>query len=156
MTQRATLKTRLGTSLIHWGVVLGFTWYFLVNLVDLLYGFVPGFDLTLARGQGLYDAFRLLSDIFSVVVLFGIIYFMLRRFALPSRRALRFNDNILLHPGVRSGAITRDSLIVAAFILLHVGARFLGESVAVAQHGLDPFMPFATAAGATLGGLESG
>ena len=52
---------------------------------------------------------------------------------------------MLLHSSVRDGAITRDSLVVAFFILLHVGARFLGESVAVAQHGHDPFMPFATA-----------
>lgn len=154
LTQRTTLKTRLSTSLIHWGVVLGFTWYFLVNLVDLLHGFVPRFELTLARWHGLYDAFRLLSDIFSVVVLLGIIYFILRRLILPGRRALRFNDNILLHPRARSGGVTRDSLIVAAFILLHVGARFLGESVAVAEHGHDPFMPFAAAVAPLWQGLS--
>ncbi len=31
LTQRTTLKTRPLTSVIHWGVVLGFSWYFLVN-----------------------------------------------------------------------------------------------------------------------------
>ena len=90
--------------------------------------------------------FRLLSDVFSVVVLLGIVYFLLRRLLLPSRADLRFHDNILLHPQVAAGAVKIDSLIVAVFILLHVGARFLGESVAVAQAGYDGFMPFASAA----------
>ena len=75
----------------------------------------------------MYDGYRLIGDALSVVVLAGIGYFVLRRFALPNRRALQFADNILLHPRAASGAIASDSLIVAAFILLHVGARFLGE-----------------------------
>ena len=145
LTQRTTLKTRRLSSLLHWGIVLGFTWYFLVNLIDLLVGFMPRFDATLAAWGGAYDAFRLISDVVSILVLAGIVYFVSRRLVLPSRRALQFHDNILLHPRVKSGDVTRDSLIVAAFILVHVGARFLGESVSVAQHGYDAFMPFASA-----------
>ncbi|MCY4465995.1 MAG: (Fe-S)-binding protein [Chloroflexi bacterium] len=155
LTQRTTLKTRPLTSAIHWGVVLGFTYYFLINLLDLLHGFLPGFDAQLAQLGGLYDAYRLLADALSMVVLAGIVYFLLRRFALPNRHALRFHDNILLHPKAVGGAITSDSLIVAFFILLHVGARFLGESVAVAQHGADAYMPFATAAAGIWGGLNA-
>ena len=155
LSQRTTLKTRPLTSVIHWGVVLGFTYYFLINFVDLLQGFVPGFAAQLARLGGLYDAYRLLADALSVVVLAGIVYFLLRRFALPNRQDLRFHDNILLHPKAAAGAITQDSLIVAFFILLHVGARFLGESVAVAQHGADVYMPFASALAGIWGGLNA-
>ncbi|MCY3781832.1 MAG: heterodisulfide reductase-related iron-sulfur binding cluster [Chloroflexi bacterium] len=155
MTQRTTLKTRRLTSLIHWGVVLGFTWYFLVNAVDLLIGFLPQFEAQLSQSGGLHDGFRLLSDGLSVIVLFGIVYFVLRRLLLPSRAALGFHDNILLHSQAAAGAVKLDSMIVAAFILLHVGARFLGESVAVAQHGYDAYMPFATAVSALWAGLNS-
>ena len=155
LTQRTTLKTRPLTSAIHWGVVLGFTFYFLINLVDLLIGFVPDFHGQLARLGGVYDAYRLIGDALSVVVLVGIVYFVLRRFALPNRRALQFHDNILLHPRAASGGIASDSLIVAAFILLHVGARFLGESLLVAQYGADAHMPFATAAAGLWGGLNA-
>jgi len=155
LTQRTTLKTRPLTSLLHWGVVLGFTYYFLINALDLLIGFLPGFERQLRGLESVYDAYRFLGDLLSIVVLIGIIYFILRRFALPNRTALRFHDNVLLHPKVRSGGITVDSMIVAAFILLHVGARFLGESVAVAQHGDDLFMPFATAMAAIWSGLNA-
>ncbi len=148
MTQRTTLKTRPMTSVIHWGVVLGFTWYFLVNAVDLLIGFLPGFERQLQTAGAAYDGFRLLSDVFSVLVLLGIVYFLLRRLLLPNKADLQFHDNVLLHPRVAAGAVKLDSMIVAVFILLHVGARFLGESVAVAQAGYDSYMPFASAASA--------
>ncbi len=146
ITQRTTLKTRRLTSLAHWGVVLGFTWYFLVNAIDLLIGFLPDFETQLWAAGAVYDGFRLLSDLFSIIVLLGIVYFVMRRLLLPSRRALGFHDNVLLHPQVAAGAVRLDSLLVATFILIHVGARFLGESVAVAQHGADSMMPFASAA----------
>ena len=152
LSQRTTLKTRRATSLLHWGVVLGFTYYFLINLLDLLIGFVAGFEASLRGLGGIYDAYRLLGDILSAVVLVGIIYFILRRFVLPNRKALQFHPNVHLHPKVAQGAVARDSMTVAAFILLHVGARLLGESLAVAQHGADPYMPLAT----VLAGLWAG
>ncbi|MCY4146778.1 MAG: (Fe-S)-binding protein [Chloroflexi bacterium] len=155
LTQRTTLQTRPLTSVMHWGVVLGFTYYFLINIIDLLQGFVSDFDRLLARLGGIYDIYNLLADSLSVVVLAGIVYFLLRRFALPNRQALRFHDNILLHPQAASGAINHDSLIVAGFILLHVGARFLGESVALAQHGADAHMPFASAVAGVWSGLNA-
>ena len=154
ITQRTTLKTRPLTSVIHWGVVLGFTWYFLVNAIDLLAGFVAEFEARLWAADWLYDGFRLLSDVLSVVVLAGMLYFVARRFWLPNKTALTFRNNILLHPQVAAGAVTLDSMIVASFILLHVGARLLGESVAVAQGGADMFMPFASAVAALWAGLN--
>lgn len=154
-TQRTTLRTRRLTSLLHWGVVIGFSFYFLVNALDLLLGFVPGFDMRLQRLGGAYAIYRLLADVLSVIVLFGVVYFISRRLILPSRSELSFQPNIKLHPQVAAGAVTADSLIVAAFILLHVGARFFGESLVVAQAGADAYMPFATWAAGIWAGLNA-
>jgi len=142
-SQQTTLKTRRLTSLIHLGVVWGFTFYFLVNGLDVLRGFIPGFTDSLKSFGLLYDLYRLLADVLSVVVLVGVTYFILRRFFLPKKTELQFHDNVLLHPAVKAGGIQQDSLIVALFILMHVGARFLGESVIAAREP-DLFMPFAT------------
>ena len=155
VTQRTTLKTRRLTSYIHLGVVLGFTFYFLVNALDTLIGLVTGFETSLRNLGGIYDLYRLVGDVLSVVVLIGMVYLILRRFILPDQKELEFHDNILLHPKVKAGAVNRDSLIVALFILVHVGARFLGESVAVAQHGTDPYMPFATIVSGLFVGMDA-
>ncbi|MCU0476752.1 MAG: [Fe-S]-binding protein, partial [Anaerolineae bacterium] len=83
LTQRTTLKTRRVTSLFHLAVVWGFTFYFLVNALDVLWGFIPGFEGFLKQFGLLYDGYRLLADLFSVAVLVGVAYFIVRRFALP-------------------------------------------------------------------------
>jgi Fe-S oxidoreductase len=68
---------------------------------------------------------------------------MIRRFGIkPSTLTTR--DDVLLNPKARSG-IRRDSAIVGAFILIHVGARFVGESIQVAAEGGDSWQPFASA-----------
>jgi Fe-S oxidoreductase len=144
LAQPTTLKTRRVTSLFHLGVVWGFTYYFLVNLLDGLKGYIPNFLNWLQNFGIVYDLYRLVGDLLSIAVLVGVVYFILRRFVLPNKTELQYHDNVLLHPKVKAGAITRDSLIVAVFILLHVGARFLGESVRVADTGADLWMPFAT------------
>jgi Fe-S oxidoreductase/nitrate reductase gamma subunit len=149
LTQETTLKTRRLTSLFHYGVVLGFTYYFLVNALDALLGFSSAFEQWLTNldgfGATVFNLYRLIGDVLSVAVLVGVVYFILRRTVLPNRKELKYNQNVLLHPKVEQGGQFEDSMIVAFFILFHVGARFLGESVAVAQHGADFYMPFATA-----------
>ncbi len=155
LTQRRTMKTRRVTSIIHLGVVFGFTFYFLVNLVDLLIGFLPGFEARLVATGAAYAGFRLLADVLSVVVLLGVVYFVARRLLPPGKETLRFRSAVLLHPAVAAGGVQVDSMIVAAFILLHVGARFLGESVYLAQHGADSLMPFASAASVLWAGLNA-
>jgi Fe-S oxidoreductase len=155
LAQPTTLKTRRLSSLFHLGIVWGFTFYFLVNALDVIKGFVPGF-LTWLEGFGApYQLYRLVGDMLSVVVLVGVVYFLLRRFVLPNRHELVFRENVLLHPQVKAGGVTRDSLIVGIFILSHVGARFLGESVYVAGHGADLWMPFATILSPVWGGLNA-
>lgn len=149
ITQETTLKTRRVASLVHWGIVIGFTFYFLINAVDVLIGMIPGFEASLKGLEGfsatLFDGYRFLGDILSVIVLVGVVYFILRRIYLPNKKDLTYHDNVLLHPKVKEGGQFTDSMIVAGFILLHVGARFLGEAVIVAQSGQpDLFMPFAS------------
>ncbi len=152
--QATTLKTRRITSLLHLGVVWGFTFYFLVNFLDLLIGYIDTFEETLHDMAGLYDLYRLTADVLSVVVIVGVAYFIIRRFYLPNKTDLDFHDNVLLHPKVKAGRVDADSLIVAIFILIHVGARFLGEAVLVAEAGqADLWMPFASVVAPLFSGL---
>ncbi len=154
LSQRTTLKTRRIVSLFHIGVVWGFTFYFLVNVGDVLEGFFPNY-LFLEDTGILFEIYRFVADVLSVAVLVGVVYFILRRWYLPNRRQLRFHDNVLLHPRVENGAIGRDSLIVAVFILIHVGARFLGQAVRVAAGGPDLAQPFATLASPVFAGFSA-
>ncbi|MBA3870799.1 MAG: 4Fe-4S dicluster domain-containing protein [Anaerolineae bacterium] len=144
LTQQTTLKTRRVSSLFHLGIVWGFTYYFLVNGLDTFKGFIPNFLNWLENFGIIYNLYRLIGDVLSIAVLVGVVYFILRRFVLPNKKELEYHDNVLLYPKVKEGAIATDSLVVAVFILLHVGSRFLGESVYVAHYGSDLFMPFAT------------
>lgn len=158
VTQSTTLKMqrRFITSLFHLGVVWGFTFYFLVNVLDVIRGFDETFTETLASGGLLYDLYRLVADLLSVAVLVGVTYFIVRRFWLPNRKELKYHENVLLHPKVKTGSVDRDSLIVAVFILLHVGARFLGEAVHIAATGTDLSSPFATIVAPLFSGTSQG
>src|SRR5690606_13540841 len=99
--------------------------------------------------------YRLTADVLSAAVIAGVIYFIVRRWYLPTRRQLTFHDNVVLHPEVKAGAIERDSLIVAVFILIHVGARLVAEAVHVAGAGPDLAQPFATFISPLFAGLGS-
>ena len=134
-------RARLITSVLHGMVAWGFIYYLLVNVGDVLRAFVPGL-VFLGPGRA-GDLHRLLADVLSVAVLAGMLALLARRFALRAA-ALRTRDSTLLHPRARRG-ITRDSAIVGAFILLHVGGRFAGESLELALHGPDPWQPLAGA-----------
>jgi Fe-S oxidoreductase len=137
-----TFRTRLITSLFHAFVGWGFTYYLLVNVGDVLEGYLPGFRF---MGDGrLGDIYRLGADLLSGSVLLGMAYLIVRRF-LVRPASLSTRDTTLLHPKARSG-IRRDSTIVAAFIVLHVGGRFVGESLALAQEGEDVWQPLASGA----------
>ena len=138
-TQRTVLNARRVTSLFHIGIVWGFLFYILVNVGDVLEAFIPGYTF-LGPDARLY---RLAADLLSMAVIVGMIYFLVRRFLTPAP-ALKFNDKVLLNPKVTAGGIRRDSAIVGAFILGHVGGRFLGQSAGLAQTGSDPWQPFAS------------
>jgi len=147
LTLRPTWKLRLWPTLFHAFVAWGFMYYVLVNLGDVLEGFIPGFRFL---GNGILgDLYRLGADLLSVGVLVGMTALLIRRFVLKPQN-LQIRDDILLHPKVRKGKVNRDSLIVGLFILFHVGFRFLGESFKIAQEAaeagtLDAWQPFASA-----------
>ena len=104
-------------------------------------------------GEGLLgDFYRFLADLFTISVLVGMIYFLLRRFVFRDK-ALTYRDNVKLIEPVKNGGIRRDSLIVALFILFHVGFRLLGESFKIALEGADPWQPFASALAQPVGRL---
>ncbi len=149
VTQRTVLNARPLTSVLHAAIVWGFLFYLFVNLGDVLEGFLAGY--TFPGTNGLADVYRLLADVLSVAVILSMIYFLVRRFIAGDPR-LNFRPDILLHADITAGGIRRDSAIVGAFILGHVGARFLGQALAIARRGPDAFQPLASA----VGGLFSG
>ncbi len=153
-------KTRPVASIFHGMIAWGFIFYFLVNFGDIVQGYVPGKFL----GEGTVgDVYRFLGDIFSISVLVGMTWFILRRFFLPSKKDLTYHDNVKLIKNVKVNflnlTVHRDSLIVGIFILSHVGFRFLGETFTIgleqlhAGHG-DPGQPFANALSPVWAGLS--
>jgi Fe-S oxidoreductase len=141
LTQCRTFRKRPWVSFFHSLIFYGFVAYLLVNLIDALEGFVelpsllPGFVANL---------YVLAADLLSAGVLFGVVALVLRRFLLPSRRDFRFNERTLLHQDIRAQYIARDSILVSAFILFHVGSRAIGAGAKLASQGPDRFAPFAT------------
>ncbi len=140
-----TWRVRLTSSIFHAFVAWCFMFFFLVNVGDLLEGYFPIEFL----GNGLIGGvYRFVADILAVAALVGVVYFILRRFVFNAP-ALQYRDNVKLMPSVQAGRIRRDSLIVALFILAHVGFRFLGESFNIALQQAtegtgDAWQPFAS------------
>jgi len=140
-------RFRPGVSVFHALVGWGFGFYILVNVVDVLRGYIPGFEVPGRIG----DVYRLLADLSSIAVLTGMVFFLVRRFIFkPANLSAR--ETTLLSQQARFG-IQRDSLIVGGFVVFHVSARLLGESFIVAAQGYaDGWQPFAS----TVAGLWSG
>ncbi|MEJ2749015.1 MAG: [Fe-S]-binding protein, partial [Anaerolineae bacterium] len=139
-TQGRIIRHRKLSSLFHYGVAYGFIFYALVNLLDILEGMITGFHFL--EGNIIGSIYRLAADIFSVLVIVGMAYFLLRRFA-ANDPVLSVRENVKLYPKARKGGVWQDSLVVGMFILFHVGFRFTGASFAIAQRGSDSWQPFA-------------
>ena len=133
-------RFRLWPSLFHGLVAWGFIYYLLVNLGDILAGFFPNFHF-LGTGT-LGNIYRLGADLLSVLVLVGMTALIIRRFVFQPKN-LTARENVLLYPKART-SIRRDSAIVGAFILIHVGSRFLGKSFDLAAAGGDRWQPLAS------------
>ncbi len=140
LTQQTLFKTRPVIGFIHALVAWGFTLYMLVNTFDILAGYIPGFEFFPNSPIGFI--YRLFVDVFSVLIFFGVFYFLVRRFIQGDDR-LNINEPVYLSDEVRQG-VKKDSLIVGLFIMLHVGGRFVGASFHIAQQGKDAAQPFAT------------
>ncbi|HWO41691.1 MAG TPA: (Fe-S)-binding protein [Candidatus Eisenbacteria bacterium] len=143
--QQPVFKTRPVVSLLHALVFYGFVFYFLVNSVDLLEGFFP----LRARG-GAWNGFNLAADLLTAAVLIGIGGLVARRFVFRPRD-FSFPSNVPLHENARRG-IVRDSSIVSAFIIFHVGSRLLYKATELAAEGPDPFQPVGSAVAALFAG----
>ncbi len=141
LSQARTFQKRTVVSTFHAFIFYGFVFYILVNAVDAIAGYMS-FDVSSSTSPG--AIYNLLADILSFLVLVGVVALVIRRFFLPARRDFRFNAKTLVHSDVRHGYISRDSLIVSAFILFHVGSRAIGAGARLAQRGPDRFQPFAT------------
>ncbi|MFN2128391.1 MAG: (Fe-S)-binding protein [Anaerolineales bacterium] len=140
ITLKPTFNLRKSTSLFHALIAWCFLYYLVVNAVDLAEAFIPDFELIPITVVG--NLFRFGTDILSVFAMIGMTALLTRRFIFNTQD-ISFRDNILLYPGAR-GKIKRDSAIVGIFILLHVGARFFGQSFRIALIGFDPWQPFAS------------
>jgi Fe-S oxidoreductase len=140
-TQGHITRHRKLTSILHWGVAWGFLFYFIVNGIDTFEGMITGFRFFEDHPIG--NTYRFLADLFGAAVLIGVIYFILRRF-LYGDKALTIRDNVKQHPTIQAGGIRKDSLVVALFILLHIGFRMLSVAFLIAQEGSNDWgQPFA-------------
>lgn len=147
--QRSVFRTRPLVSFFHALVFYGFAFYFLVNLVDVIEGYVA-----LHTRSGLWNAFNLTADVLTAAVLIGIISLVIRRFFVRPKD-FDFPANVPVREGVREG-IRRDSAIVSAFILFHVGSRLMYKASQLALEGLDPWQPVSTAFAALFSGMTPG
>jgi Fe-S oxidoreductase len=138
LTFQPVFRFRFWVSLFHGLVGWGFIYYLLVNLFDVLAGFIPGFYIPGAIG----NLYRLLADLLSIGSLLGMVALIVRRFIFKDAN-LTARQDVLLQPAARAG-IRRDSAIVGSFILVHVGSRFLGETFKLAGASTDAWQPFAS------------
>ncbi|MEW5828717.1 MAG: (Fe-S)-binding protein [Chloroflexota bacterium] len=146
-------RFRLGPSLLHGLIGWGFLYYLLVNLAELLQGYIPNYRFLQGTGT-LGDVYRLLADLFTLGVLVGISGMIIRRFVIKST-VLSVRESTLLDPRARRG-IRRDSAIVATFVIVHATGRLLGESVFLAGAGPDAWQPFATTVAGLFSGMNEG
>ena len=142
ISQEKVFRDRPVISALHTLIFLGFTYYLLVNAVDVVEAFV-GLEV---RSDTWYGAlYNLSADLLTLAVLVGVAGLWLRRFFTSlGARTFTFNARTLLHEAVRGGKISTDSGIVSGFITFHVFMRLLGMGFRLADHGLDPFQPTAS------------
>ena len=136
-SQKTLFKTRPVVGLVHAFVAWGFTLYLAVNVVDVLYGFIPDFQFFPNHILG--DLYRLFVDSFSLIVIFGVAYFLVRRFIQKDNR-LKIEKPVMLSELALSG-MRFDSLLVGSFIIFHVGSRFLSASFEIANSQSDWSQP---------------
>jgi len=86
---RPLFRFRLGPSMLHALIGWGFLYYLLVNLAELLQGYIPNFRFLQNTGL-LGDIYRILADIFTLAVIVGISTGLRHRFrASGAERELR-------------------------------------------------------------------
>ena len=134
LTQQPVLKTRPIVSFLHSLIFYGFVFYFLVNVVDVFEGF-----FVFETSGGGWVFFNAVADILTAAVLIGITGMVIRR-GIVRPKDFSFAPNVPLQPEVTAG-ISRDSAIVAGFIMFHVGCRLMFKASQLAIAGPDVFQP---------------
>lgn len=141
ISQKTVLKSRPVLSFLHSLIAWAFILYLIVNILDVIHGFIStNFNYS---GNITSSIYRLFVDIFSVIAILATGFFLIRRFIFSSKR-LKYNDNIMIEDTTIAG-IQKDSIIVGFFIILHIGFRFVGESITIQIYGTDPWQPLASA-----------
>ena len=141
--QTPLFKSRPILTTFHAAIFFGFSYYILVNINDLLEGFLPGYS-TAEVSSGIIGLLNVFGDVLSIGVLVGVVAFLVRRFIAKDKR-LDYNRGVLLCPAVEQGGIKRDSLVVGGFIFAHVGSRFTGQALRLAEmNATNPMQPFAS------------
>jgi Fe-S oxidoreductase len=145
ITQVSVFRGRPIVGFFHSFIFYGFSFYMLVNLVDVVEGYCPRHWFTWLGGSLVGNWFRAGADILGFLVLIGIVFFLWRRFVRNDTQLERFNESVLLHANVRAGGVRWDSFIVAAFIFFHVGFRLIGAgSLLAAERQVDGWQPVAS------------
>jgi Fe-S oxidoreductase len=152
ISYQPVFRFRPWPSIFHAMIGWGFLVFLVVNLSDLVYGYT-GFSILNQTGM-FGDVYRWMADIADLAILLGMIALVIRRFILrPATLSTR--TTTLLNPKARSG-ISRDSAIVATFIILHNASHYLGESFSLALNGTaDRWQPTISAAAALWSGMNA-
>ena len=152
ISYQPVFRFRLWSSILHALIGWGFLIFLVVNLSDLIYGYT-GFSILNQTGT-FGNVYRWLADIANVTILFGMLAMVIRRFVLRPD-VLSTRKTTLLNPKARFG-ISRDSAIVAAFIIVHNASRYLGESFSVALSGAaDKWQPTISVAAGLWSGMSA-
>lgn len=141
LLQERTFRRRPAIGIFHAFIFYAFVFYLLVNLVDGAEGYIP---IAVVSTNPVGAAYNALADALSALAVLGVSALVARRFLLPAQRDFAFNENTLLHEDVQRRYIARDSVIVSAFILFHVGCRAIESGAKLALDGPDRYQPFAS------------
>ena len=135
-----TFKTRPTSTIIHALIAWGFLTFLFINLNDIVFAMT---SYRIVDKLGWFGNFyRSIADVFNVLILVSMILLLARRF-LWGGTTFSPRDNAGLSMEAKKG-IARDSAIVGGFIILHNGARFIGEAAFLARTGSDSYQFFAS------------
>src|SRR3981081_782931 len=105
LTQVTVFQGRPIVGFFHSFIFYGFSFYLLVNLVDVAEGYFPRHWFSWSDSSLIGNWFRAGADILGFSVFIGLIFFVWRRFIRKDAQLERRNEPVLIHPDVRAGGI---------------------------------------------------
>jgi Fe-S oxidoreductase len=140
MGQSRIFRKRPLVGIFHTFIFYGFLFYGIVNVLDFWEGYEA---LDIGIGSYIGSAYRPVADIFSGLILIGVVALVFRRFFLRSRRDFTFNSKVMLHSKIKNNKIQIDSIIVSTFIVFHVLSRVIGQAALISLNRPDQLQPLA-------------